>query len=95
MWAEKFDQMAVFQNFIIMPATFLSGVFYSIKSLPPFWQMVSHANPLFYLIDGFRFGFFGQSDVSPWVSLAAGLLALAVCAGIALRMLMTSYKLRT
>jgi ABC-2 type transport system permease protein len=95
MWAEKFDQMAVFQNFIIMPATFLSGVFYSINSLPPFWQMVSHANPLFYLIDGFRFGFFGQSDVSPWVSLAAGLLALAVCAGIALRMLMTSYKLRT
>ena len=69
-WAEKFDQLAAFQNFLIMPATFLSGVFYSIHSLPPFWQAVSHFNPFFYMIDGFRHGFFGQSDVSPWTSLA-------------------------
>jgi ABC-2 type transport system permease protein len=95
LWAEKFDQMAVFQNFIIMPATFLSGVFYSIHSLPVFWQTVSHLNPLFYLIDGFRFGFFGISDINPWLSLSAGLLALLVCGGIALRMLITSYKLRS
>ncbi len=59
LWAEKFDQMAAFQNFIIMPMTFLSGVFYSIQSLPPFWQAASHLNPFFYMIDGFRYGFFG------------------------------------
>lgn len=93
-WAEKFDQMAVFQNFIIMPATFLSGVFYSIHSLPSIWQAVSHANPLFYLIDGFRFGFFGVSDVSPWFSLGVSVFATAVCAAITLRMLASSYKLR-
>jgi ABC-2 type transport system permease protein len=69
LWADKFDQMAAFQNFIIMPMTFLSGVFYSIHSLPPFWQTVSHLNPFFYMIDGFRYGFFGVSDVSPWLSL--------------------------
>ncbi|HUF20076.1 MAG TPA: ABC transporter permease, partial [Burkholderiales bacterium] len=67
-WAEKFDQLAAFQNFIIIPLTFLSGVFYSIHSLPPFWQQVSHANPFFYMIDGFRYGFFGASDVSPVLS---------------------------
>ena len=55
LWAEKFDQMAAFQNFIIMPMTFLSGVFYSIHSLPDFWQRVSHLNPFFYMIDGFRY----------------------------------------
>ena len=69
LWAEKFDQMAAFQNFIIMPMTFLSGVFYSVHSLPAFWQRVSHLNPFFYMIDGFRRGFFGVSDVSPWLSL--------------------------
>ncbi|MGZ5202642.1 MAG: ABC transporter permease, partial [Telluria sp.] len=69
-WAEKFDQLAAFQNFLIMPATFLAGVFYSIKKLPPFWLAVSHFNPFFYMIDGFRYGFFGKSDVSPWTSLA-------------------------
>ncbi|MHB1301180.1 MAG: ABC transporter permease, partial [Burkholderiales bacterium] len=68
-WAEKFDQLASFQNFIIVPLTFLSGVFYSIHSLPPFWQEVSHLNPFFYLIDGFRYGFFGVSDISPYFSL--------------------------
>ena len=69
-WADKFDQMASFQNFVILPLTFLSGVFYSIHSLPEFWQKLSHLNPFFYTIDGFRYGFFGQSDISPWVSLA-------------------------
>jgi ABC-type multidrug transport system, permease component len=93
-WAEKFDQLAAFQNFLIMPATFLSGVFYSIHSLPAFWQTVSHANPFFYMIDGFRHGFFGVSDVSPWFSLAVVASAFAVVAAIALRLLQTGYKLR-
>jgi hypothetical protein len=65
LWADKFDQLAAFQNFLITPLTFLSGVFYSIHSLPPFWQALSHANPFFYMIDGFRYGFFGLSDAPP------------------------------
>ena len=94
LWAEKFDQMAAFQNFIIMPMTFLSGVFYSIHSLPEFWQRVSHLNPFFYMIDGFRYGFFGKSDVSPWISLALVGGALAVVSAIALHLLKTGYKIR-
>ena len=94
LWAEKFDQLAAFQNFIIMPMTFLSGVFYSIHSLPTFWQGVSHLNPFFYMIDGFRYGFFGVSDVSPWLSLCLVAGTLTVVAGIALRLLRTGYKIR-
>jgi ABC-2 type transport system permease protein len=94
LWAEKFDQMAAFQNFIIMPMTFLSGVFYSIHSLPEFWQRVSHLNPFFYMIDGFRYGFFGVSDVSPWISLALVGGALAVVSAVALHLLKTGYKIR-
>jgi ABC-2 type transport system permease protein len=94
LWAEKFDQLAAFQNFIIMPMTFLSGVFYSIHSLPAFWQGVSHLNPFFYMIDGFRYGFFGVSDVSPWLSLCLVAGTLTVVAGIALRLLRTGYKIR-
>jgi ABC-2 type transport system permease protein len=94
LWADKFDQMAAFQNFLIMPMTFLSGVFYSIQSLPPFWQGVSHLNPFFYMIDGFRYGFFGVSDASPWLSLAiVGGAWLAVSA-LALHLLRTGYKIR-
>ena len=93
-WAEKFDQLAAFQNFLIMPATFLSGVFYSIKSLPPFWQAVSHANPFFYMIDGFRHGFFGQSDMSPWISLAIVSAFFVVLATIAVHLLKRGYNLR-
>jgi ABC-2 type transport system permease protein len=94
LWAEKFDQMAAFQNFIIMPMTFLSGVFYSIKSLPPFWQGISHLNPFFYMIDGFRRGFFGISDVSPWISLAIVGTAFVVVSAIALELLRKGYKIR-
>jgi ABC-2 type transport system permease protein len=94
LWAEKFDQMAAFQNFIIVPMTFLSGVFYSIHSLPEFWQQVSHLNPFFYMIDGFRYGFFGVSDVSPWISLALVGGALAIVSAIALHLLKTGYKIR-
>lgn len=93
-WAEKFDQLAAFQNFLIMPATFLSGVFYSIHSLPPFWFTVSRFNPFFYMIDGFRYGFFGQSDVDPVQSLVVVSAFFIVLAGIALGLLRNGYKLR-
>ena len=92
--SDKFDQLAAFQNFIIMPATFLSGVFYSVHGLPPFWQAVSHLNPFFYLVDGFRYGFFAQADVSPWISIAVVLAALALASGVALAMLARGYKIR-
>ena len=95
LWAEKFDQIAAFQNFIIMPMTFLSGVFYSIKSLPPFWQGVSHLNPFFYMIDGFRRGFFGVSDVSPWISLGLVGVSFLVLAALALELLRRGYKIRS
>jgi len=94
LWAEKFDQMAVFQNFLIMPMTFLSGVFYSIGSLPPFWQKVSHLNPFFYMIDGFRYGFFGVSDASPWLSLGIVGTAWLVVSAIAIHLLRIGYKIR-
>lgn len=94
MWADKFDQMAAFQNFIIMPLSFLSGVFYSIYSLPPFWQQVSHLNPFFYIIDGFRYGFFGVGDISPVVSLSVVALSFIAISWLALEMLKSGYKLR-
>ena len=94
LWAEKFDQIAAFQNFIIMPMTFLSGVFYSIGSLPPFWQGVSHLNPFFYIIDGFRHGFFGVSDVSPWAGLAVVAASLGGVCALCLHLLRIGYKIR-
>jgi ABC-2 type transport system permease protein len=93
-WAEKFDQVAAFQNFLIMPATFLSGVFYSVHSLPPFWYHVSRFNPFFYMIDGFRHGFFGVSDVSPWESLGIVGATCLVLMAVALRLLASGYKTR-
>jgi len=92
--SEKFDQLAAFQNFLIMPATFLSGVFYSIHNLPPFWQVVSHWNPIFYTIDGFRYGFFGVADSSPWLSLAVVSFVFLVLTVAAMRLLDSGYKLR-
>ncbi|MEW6330968.1 MAG: ABC transporter permease [Pseudomonadota bacterium] len=93
-WAEKFDQLAGFQNFIILPLSFLSGVFYSIHSLPEFWQKLSHFNPFFYMIDGFRYGFFGVSDIAPAHSLAVVTLFLAVLSAVTLMLLKAGYKLR-
>jgi ABC-2 type transport system permease protein len=93
-WADRFDQVAAFQNFFIVPFTFLAGVFYSINALPPFWQKLSHLNPFFYMIDGFRYGFFGVSDVAPAVSLAVAGVSFALLAAVALRMLRTGYKIR-
>ena len=95
LWAEKFDQMAGFQNFVIMPMTFLSGVFYSIHSLPAFWQAVSHLNPFFYMIDGFRYGFFGVSDTSPWLSLGIVGTAVLGVSALAVHLLKIGYKIRS
>lgn len=94
-WAEKFDQLAAFQNFFIMPLTMLSGVFYSIHSLPAVWQQVSHFNPFFFMIDGFRYGFFGQSDTSPWLSLGVVGVCFVSLAALTLAMLARGYKLRS
>jgi len=94
MWADKFDQLAAFQNFLIMPLTFLSGVFYSIHSLPPFWQALSHFNPFFYMIDGFRYGFFGLSDIAPATSLAVVATFCLALTVLALVLLKRGYKLR-
>jgi ABC-2 type transport system permease protein len=93
-WAEKFDQVAAFQNFVIMPLTFLSGVFYSIHSLPPFWQSLSRFNPFFYMIDGFRYGFFGLSDVAPGFSLAIVATCCAALGVLTLALLASGWKLR-
>jgi len=93
-WSEKFDQLAAFQNFLIMPLTMLSGVFYSIYTLPTFWQGVSHYNPVFYMIDGFRYGFFGVSDVAPEYSLMVVVACFAAVAWLTLSLLKRGWKLR-
>jgi ABC-2 type transport system permease protein len=94
LWAEKYDQMGAFQSFVIMPLTFLSGVFYSVEQLPDFWAKASLLNPFFYMIDGFRYGFFGRSDFDPFISLfvTGGFCAAAVA--IATTLFVTGYKLR-
>ena len=93
--SEKIDQLAAFQNFVILPLTMLSGVFYSIHSLPPAWQAVSHANPFFYMVDGFRYGFFGVSDFPPGASLAIVAASLLAISAVSLWLLKSGYKLRT
>ena len=93
-YSDKIDQLAAFTNFIILPLTFLSGVFYSIRSLPPFWQGASHLNPVFYMIDGFRYGFFGVADTSPWLSLAIVAASFIALSLLTLGLLKSGYKLR-
>jgi len=92
--SEKIDQLAAFQNFVIMPLTFLAGVFYSVHSLPEFWRNLSHANPFFYMIDGFRYGFFGAADVAPGLSLAIVGLSFVSVAFISLALLKSGTRLR-
>ena len=92
--SDKIDQLAAFTNFIILPLTFLSGVFYSIHSLSPFWQAVSHFNPVFYMIDGFRYGFFGVADTSPWLSLSIVGGSFVALSWLTLTLLRRGYKLR-
>jgi len=94
LYSDKVDELAAFQNFIILPLTFLSGVFYSIQSLPPFWQWLSHLNPIFYMVDGFRYGFFGAGDVSPWISLAIVCTSFLALSYLTLWLLRSGYKLR-
>ena len=94
LWADKFDQMAMFQNFIIMPMTFLAGVFYSVHNLPGIWQQVSRLNPFFYMVDGFRHGFLGVGDVSPWLSLLVSGGTFVAVSALVLHLLKTGYKLR-
>jgi ABC-2 type transport system permease protein len=93
-WSEKFDHMAAVTNFVITPLAFLSGTFYSVDRLPGLWQTAAHANPFFYMIDGFRYGFIGHADGS----LAAGIAVLAasnlVMGWIVYRMFATGYKLK-
>jgi len=93
-WAEKFDQLAAFQNFLIMPLTFLSGVFYSINSLPAGWRVVSHFNPVFYMIDGFRYAFFSQADSNPWLAFSVVGLSFILFSALGLWLIKTGYKLR-
>jgi len=92
--SDKIDQVAAFQNFVIVPLTFLSGVFYSIHTLPPFWQQLSHANPFFYMVDGFRYGFFATADLSPWVSLAVVGASFFLVSLLCVLLLRSGYKLR-
>ena len=92
--SEKVDELSAFQNFIILPLTFLSGVFYSIHSLPAFWQGLSHLNPIFYMIDGFRYGFFGHADVSPVLSLAIVGACFFALSLLTMWLLKSGYKLR-
>lgn len=94
LWADKYDQLGAFQSFVLMPLTFLSGVFYSVKSLPPVWETASRFNPFFYMTDGFRYGFFGQSDFNAWVSLTVLAAAAVVATAIAARLFVIGYKLR-
>jgi ABC-2 type transport system permease protein len=93
-WSEKFDQLAAFQNFVVLPLTFLAGAFYSVATLPPFWQAVSRLNPFFYAVDGFRYGFFAHSDVPPATSLAIATAAFAALSLVTLHLLRSGYKLR-
>ncbi|MBE0493573.1 MAG: ABC transporter permease [Thiomicrospira sp.] len=92
--SEKYDHLAAFQNFVIIPLTFLSGVFYSIHALPEFWQTLSHFNPFFYMVDGFRYGFYASSDVSVYLSLAVTLAFLLVVTVINLILLLKGVKIR-
>lgn len=94
LYSSKVDELAAFQNFIILPLTFLSGVFYSIQSLPPFWRQLSLANPILYMVDGFRYGFFGQADVSPWFSLAFVGSSFFALSFFTLWLIKIGYKLR-
>jgi len=93
--ADKWDHIAAFQNFVILPLAFLSGAFYSINILPEFWQTVSRLNPFFYMIDGFRYGFLGQSDTSALLSLIVACCFFLLVSLFCLLILHRGYKLRT
>ncbi|GGL70315.1 transport permease protein [Wenxinia marina] len=93
-YANKFDQLAAITNFVVTPLAFLSGTFYSLEAMPPVLQTISHANPVFYVIDGVRRGTIGVSDSSPLLGLAVVALATAIIGGIAWRWLAKGYRLK-
>jgi len=93
-WAEKFDHMAAITNFVVTPAAFLSGAFYSAQRLPEFWQQVAHANPLFYMIDGFRYGFIGHADGSLGAGIAVMLALNAFLLWLTHRLFAAGYHLK-
>jgi ABC-2 type transport system permease protein len=92
--SEKIDQLAAFQNFVILPLTMLAGVFYSIHTLPAPWAQLSHFNPFFYMVDGFRYGFFGAGDLSPWTSLAVVAASFFSVSFACVLLLKSGYRLR-
>ncbi len=92
--ADKWDHISAFQNFVILPLSFLSGVFYSIYSLPGIWSELSLYNPFFYMIDGFRHGFLGVSDAPPWLSAGVVLAFFVAVTGGCLWLLHSGYKMR-
>ena len=94
-WSQKFDHIAAVTNFIVTPLTFLSGTFYSISQLPPLWSDVALYNPFFYMIDGFRYGFLGQSDGNVIVGMIVLILINLVLSTLTLRMIHTGYKIKT
>ncbi len=94
-WSEKFDHIAAVTNFIVTPLTFLSGTFYSVRQLPPFWETLAHYNPFFYMIDGFRYGFIGQADGHPWTGLLVLLAMNAVLGLLIFKMLESGYKIKS
>ena len=92
--AQKFDQMAAMTNFIVTPLSFLSGTFYSVQALPEPFRTLSHWNPIFYLIDGARYGFAGVSDADPALGLAVSLGTVALVAAIGWRWLRSGYRMK-
>lgn len=94
-WSMKFDHLATVTNFIIMPATFLSGTFYTASQLPPTWQFICHLNPFFYMIDGFRYGFTGVTDGSLETGLVVMIISNIVLGALTLVMLKSGYKLKS
>jgi ABC-2 type transport system permease protein len=94
LWAEKWDHVSVFQNFLVNPMTMLAGVFYSTHDLPALWQFISRLNPFFYLIDGFRFGIYGVSDVSPWISLLISSAVTLALTLVTLRLIAIGWRIR-
>ncbi len=93
-FANKFDQMAAITNFVVTPLAFLSGTFYSVEALPPVLNRLSHLNPVFYLIDGLRYGMIGVSDSSPWLGMIVCTGATLVVGAITWQMLRTGYRLK-
>jgi len=94
-WAEKFDRMAVIQNFFITPLAFLSGTFYSVERLPGIWHTLSQVDPFFYMIDGFRYGFIGHSDASPLIGVAVMIGLDLVLGYVAYQMFARGYKIKS